>query len=104
MNISKVIKEKGFSVARVAESLGINRVSLSTMINGNPTYKTMKQVAEVIGANVGDFFEDERPSSSSSDFCGFMRYNGTHYTSDNLEDFCRMVEEVKTIAGNTGSR
>lgn len=97
MDITKVIKDKGFSVSKVAELLGINRVSLSTMINNNPTYKTMRQVADVIGANVGEFFEDE-VQTSSEDFAAFVRCNGIHFTADNLEEFNKIVDEVKAIA------
>lgn len=97
MDITKVIKDKGFSVSKVAEVMGINRVSLSTMINNNPTYKTMRQVADVIGANVGEFFEDE-VQTSSEDFAAFVRCNGIHFTADNLEEFNKIVDEVKAIA------
>lgn len=97
MDITKVIKDKGFSVSKVAELLGINRVSLSTMINNNPTYKTMRQVADVIGANVGEFFEDE-VQTSSEDFAAFVRCNGIHFTADNLDEFNKIVDEVKAIA------
>ena len=97
MDITKVIKDKGFSVSKVAEVMGINRVSLSTMINNNPTYKTMRQVADVIGANVGEFFEDE-VQTSSEDFAAFVRCNGIHFTADSLEEFNKIVEEVKAIA------
>lgn len=97
MNITKIIKDKGFSVSKVAEIMGINRVSLSNMINNNPTYKTMRQVADVIGANVGEFFEDE-VQLSNEDFASFIRYRGIHYTADTLEEFFKQVEELKEIA------
>lgn len=77
--------------------MGINRVSLSTMINNNPTYKTMRQVADVIGANVGEFFEDEE-QTSSEDFAAYVRCNGIHFTADNLDEFNKIVDEVKAIA------
>ena len=97
MDITKVIKDKGFSVSKVAQLLEVNRVSLSTMINGNPTYKTMKQVADVIGANVSEFFEDEI-KTPKEDFAAFVRYKGIHWTADNLEDWHKIVDEVNTIA------
>jgi len=97
MDITRIIKDKGFSVSKVAEIMGINRVSLSNMINGNPTYKTMRQVADVIGANVSEFFEDEvkRPNE---DFASYIRYRGIHYTADTLDEFFKQVDEIKTIA------
>ena len=97
MDIDKIIKRKGFTQKQVSDALGINRVNLNNMINGNPTYKTMRQVADVIGANVSEFFEDEvkRPNE---DFASYVRYKGVHYTADTLDEFFKQVEELKEIA------
>lgn len=97
MDIAKIIKAKGFTQKQVADLLKINRVNLNNMINGNPTYKTMRQVADVIGANVGEFFEDE-VQTSSEDFAAFVRCNGIHFTADSLDEFNKIVEEVRAIA------
>ena len=61
------------------------------------TYKTMRQVADVIGANVSEFFEDEvkRPNE---DFASYVRYKGIHYTADTLEEFFKQVDELRIIA------
>lgn len=97
MDITKIIKQKGFTQKQVADILHINRVNLNNMINGNPTYKTMKQVADVIGANVSEFFEDEI-KNPKEDFAAFVRYKGIHWTADNIEEFNKIVDEVNTIA------
>ena len=97
MDIQKVIKDKGFTQKQVAEILNVNRVNLNNMIKGNPTYKTMKQIADVIGANVGEFFEDEE--DDANDFASYIRYKGIHYTADSLDEFLRQVEELRVIAG-----
>lgn len=95
MNIQKVIKDKGFTQKQVAEILNVNRVNLNNMIKGNPTYKTMKQIADVIGANVGEFFEDEE--DDTNDFASYIRYKGIHYTADTPEEFFKQVDEIKAI-------
>ena len=97
MDIAKIIRQRGFTQKQVAESLGINRVNLNNMINGNPTYKTMRQVADVIGANVSEFFEDE-VKGKREDFASYIRYQGIHYTADSIEEFMKQVDEIKTIA------
>lgn len=98
MDIAKVIREKGFTQKQVAESLEMNRVSFNSAINGNPTYKTMKRIATVIGANVGEFFEDEI-KQPKEDFASYIRYKGIHYTADTLGEFFKQVEEIKAIIG-----
>ena len=98
MDIAKVIKEKGFTQKQVSESLEMNRVSFNSAINGNPTYKTMKRIADVIGANVGEFFEDE-VSKPKEDFASFIRYKGIHYTADSLDEFFKQVDELRAVSG-----
>ena len=59
MNIKGVIKAKGFTIQEVAEKIGVNRVTLTLTLQGNPTYKKMKEIADAIGCDVMDFFKDE---------------------------------------------
>ena len=68
MDISKTIKEFGYTQEQVAKKLGITRIGLTKSLNGNPTIGTLKKVADIIGCKVGDFFRDEitsRPQESS---------------------------------------
>lgn len=95
MDIKKTIKDKGYTISLVAEKMGINRVTLTNMISGNPTYNTMSRVAEAIGCSVVDFFSDER---TDNNFAAFVRYNGIHYTADTLEEFNTIVEEIRSIS------
>lgn len=96
MDIKKTIKDKGYTISLVAEKMGINRVTLTNMISGNPTYNTMSRVAEAIGCSVVDFFSDER-TDNKADFAAFVRYNGIHYTADTLEEFNTIVEEIRSV-------
>lgn len=69
MNVKIVIKEKGWTIERVADKMGITRVTLSQNLSRNPTVSTLQRVADVIGCKVGDFFRDEiTQNNSASDF------------------------------------
>ena len=59
MDIKKIVKEKGYTMAKVADELGINRVTLAQSLSGNPTLHKLQDVADVLGCSVGDFFRDE---------------------------------------------
>lgn len=63
MDIKSIIKEKGYTIQEVADKIGVNRVTLTLTLQGNPTYKKMKEIAEAIGCNVADFFKDEMQES-----------------------------------------
>lgn len=97
MNIKEVIRNHGYNITCVAEQMGITRETLTRNISGNPTYKTMKQIASAIGANVSEFFEDE-VTDKQEDFASYIRYKGIHYTADTLDEFLKQVEELKIIA------
>lgn len=97
MDIKRTIKNKGYTISLVAEKMGINRVTLTNMVSGNPTYNTMSRVAEAIGCSVVDFFADERAEEKDTDFAAYIRYKGIHYTADTFEEFEKAVEEIKSI-------
>ena len=69
MDVKSVIKEKGWTIERVASEMGITRVTLSQNLSRNPTINTLQRIASVIGCNVGDFFRDEVEVHPSVDVC-----------------------------------
>ena len=69
MDIKTIVKEKGFTLEKVAAEMGINRVTLSQALSRNPTIKTLQRIADVIGCKVGDFFSDEIESKAPVIIC-----------------------------------
>lgn len=62
MNIKKKIKEKGFTLEQLANELKTSQPALSQLINGNPTYQKLKEIADVLGISVSELVsEDEEP-------------------------------------------
>lgn len=67
MDIRKRIKEKGFTLGDVAAKmknpkgeLGLPQASLSQIIiNGNPTYQKLKEIADIIGISVAELVREE---------------------------------------------
>lgn len=95
MNIKDIIKAKGFSMVDVAHEMGIARETLYANISNNPTYRTMRKVADVIGCDIKDFFDDESPKQ---DFAAYVRCKGIHFYADSIDEFDKIVDEVRTIA------
>ena len=73
MDVKQIIKEQGFTLEQVAAKMpnsrtgkpGISRQSLYLAITGNPTVNTLKDIAEIIGCKVSDFFKDEGSGAST---------------------------------------
>lgn len=57
LKIKQIAKERGYTMVQVAEKLGVNPVSLSSAINGNPTVATLEKIANVLGVDIANFFE-----------------------------------------------
>lgn len=59
LKIKQLAKARGYTMVQIAKELGINPVSLSTAVNGNPTVATLEKIANVLGVDVADFFEKD---------------------------------------------
>ena len=71
MDIKGVIKENGFTLVQVAEKMGISKGGISQIVNGSPTVKTLRTIADILGCRVGDFFRDEMSESEPSFKCPY---------------------------------
>lgn len=91
LRIKELAKQKGMSMEEMADKLGINRVSLSRNINGNPTVETLNKIAYVLGVNIRDLFAYDSESSIS----GFVKVNGQIYEVANVEDLEAILSKVK---------
>lgn len=70
MRIKEVIQEKGLTINKVAELIGVNRVSLSSAINGNPTVETLEKIANALGVSVSELFEAPKEGVITCPHCG----------------------------------
>lgn len=65
MNIKKVkevIKRHGFNIGTAAAAMGKTRESLSSNLSyGSPSAAYLHKLADAIGADYSEFFEDEKP-------------------------------------------
>jgi transcriptional regulator with XRE-family HTH domain len=60
LRVKEICKEKGKSLASVAEEMGITYESLRKLINGNPTLNKMQDIADILGCSVTDLLEEEK--------------------------------------------
>lgn len=59
LRIKEVLKEKDLTINDLAKKMGINRVTLSNMINGNPTLDTLKLIAHNLNVPIWEIFSEE---------------------------------------------
>lgn len=59
MDILSVLRRHGHTTYSLAKEMKIKQSTLSTMLNGNPTVKSLKLMAEKMPCSVAEFFLDE---------------------------------------------
>lgn len=85
MNVKGIIKEKGWTIERLAAEIpnrngekGVSPITLHQNLSRNPTVDTLRKIADTIGCKIGDFFRDEisdsvfvtHPDSCTCPKCG----------------------------------
>lgn len=55
-NIKRIAKEKGVTMEKLAEQLGITPPSISRIIQGNPKLSSLEKLADLLECDVSDFF------------------------------------------------
>lgn len=57
LRIKDVIKEQGSTITGLAEWMGINRINISNMVNGNPTVETLNKIADALDIPLTELHE-----------------------------------------------
>jgi len=95
MRIKEVIKEKGFTVAKVAELIDVPQTSLSRIINGgNTTVEMLEKIAKALGVPVSNLI------GVDSDLYGLIKFKGKTYKLDSdqaLQSFLLDYNTGETI-------
>ena len=60
------------TMAQIAEKLGINPITLSQSLNGNPTLSRLTEVANVLGVDVSELFVSPRAGREEIHGCLFI--------------------------------
>ena len=76
MNIKKVLKNRGWTMERLASEMknkngekGVSQASVSQLINGNPTFDKLQEIADILGITVSELVSDEEEIGNPSIIC-----------------------------------
>lgn len=66
MNIKKILREKGWTMEKLASEMknkngekGVSQASVSQLINGNPTFDKLQEIATILGITVSELVADD---------------------------------------------
>ena len=92
LKIKQIAKEKGMTMAKLAEEMGVHPVNLSSSLNGNPTLSTLTKIAEVLNVEVADLFEREERS-----IYGFVKIGGEVLELSSFDDIEKALIKAKEL-------
>ena len=92
LKIKQIAKEKGMTMAKLAEEMGVHPVNLSSSLNGNPTLSTLTKIAEVLNVEVADLFEREEKSI----YC-FVKIGGEVLELSSFDDIEKALIKAKEL-------
>lgn len=76
MNIKRILKNHGWTLDRLAAEMknktgekGISQAAVSQLINGNPTFDKLQEIACIIGISVSELVMDDEELNSNALIC-----------------------------------
>ena len=78
LRVKEILRDKGMTINELACIMGINRVTLSNIINGNPTLETLQKIAKNLGVKITELFmevSEDKYSISKNEFGNHYSYN-----------------------------
>ena len=97
LRVKECCKAHNILMSELATKMGYIQVtSLNQLLRRRKIgLDKIEQMADIIGCKVSDLFEEKE---EKGDFAAFVRCKGIHWTADNIEEFEKIVEEVRAIA------
>lgn len=92
LRIKEIIKERHITIQELADRIGINRVTLSNSINGNPTVETLQKIATALNVEVWELFAS---SANANELTALIDYKGELYRFDSVEALKEFVEGLE---------
>jgi len=91
-SIKKIAREKGLTMAEVADRMGIKGPTLSQNINGNPTVEMLARIAAALQVDIRLLFES---SGAESELYGMVQYKDRSYKIDSLKSLEQLLSVIK---------
>ena len=93
LRIKEIAKSKGISMTDIADRLGINPITLSKSLNGNPTLSRLTEVAGILGVDVAELFEYQK---KGEDIHGCIFVEGKPVIINNKDELFELVRSINS--------
>lgn len=86
--VKNILAKKGMTQIDLAAKLDVKPETLSRTISGNPTLKSMTDIANALDVEVVELFDSESPN-------GFIEINGKVHTIKSFNDLYSLVASLE---------
>lgn len=90
--IKELCKEKHITMAEIAAKIGINPVTLSQSLSGNPTLSRLQEMADILGVEVPELFERKR-----KDIYGCLYVEGKPILVSSKDDVKKILDQIEGV-------
>lgn len=105
--VKDLCKEKGITLAGMADQIGVSSSSLSQILKGNPTLSKLQDIASALEVPITELFTD----GSVEELNGFVEYKGEVHKIRSIADLKELIvkaggelEELPTIPDHENIR
>ena len=68
-NIKRVIKQHGMTSREIADAKGVTKSAFAQTIANNPTVNTLQEIADIIGCDIAEFFQQQEKEDTNTITC-----------------------------------
>ena len=92
LKIKELCKEKHITMAEIAAKIGINPVTLSQSLSGNPTLSRLQEVADILNVEVPELFERNR-----KEIYGCLYVGGKPVLVSSKDDIKKILDQIEGV-------
>lgn len=70
LNIRAAVKKYGYTHQDIAAKLGITETGFSQHVNGTPGLRTLQRIADAIGCDIVELFDQPDTNNTTCPHCG----------------------------------
>lgn len=91
LRIKDICHEKGISIAKLADLIGVTRSSMNTTISKNPTIGTLEKIAKALDVDFLDLFVKK---TGKDDVNGYIEIKRVIHKVKSKEDIVDLLDKM----------